>query len=73
MQKKLIPRFHCSLEPGGVLFPSSAETFGAFSRLFALLAKEARRAGPGADSRPQPRSTIRRWPKMRASRCGPWP
>jgi two-component system CheB/CheR fusion protein len=42
MQKKLIPLFHYSLNPGGVLFLGSAETIGAFTRLFAPLAKKAR-------------------------------
>ena len=42
MQKKLIPLFHYSLNPGGVLFLGSAETIGAFTHLFAPLAKKAR-------------------------------
>ncbi len=42
MQKKLIPIFHYSLNPGGVLFLGSAETIGAFTHLFAPLAKKAR-------------------------------
>jgi two-component system, chemotaxis family, CheB/CheR fusion protein len=42
MQKKLIPLFHYSLNPGGVLFLYSAETIGAFSRLFAPLTGKAR-------------------------------
>jgi chemotaxis methyl-accepting protein methylase len=42
MQKKLIPLFHYSLNPGGVLFLGSAETIGAFSNLFAPLAGKAR-------------------------------
>ena len=42
MQKKLIPLFHYSLNPGGVLFLGSAETIGAFSHLFAPLARKAR-------------------------------
>ncbi|MFO7714127.1 chemotaxis protein CheB, partial [Desulfosarcina sp.] len=40
MQKKLIPLFHYSLNPGGVLFLGSAETIGAFTNLFAPLAKK---------------------------------
>ena len=35
LQKKLIPLFHYSLNPGGVLFLGSAETAGAFTDLFA--------------------------------------
>ncbi|HWR90775.1 MAG TPA: chemotaxis protein CheB, partial [Desulfobacterales bacterium] len=42
MQKKLIPLFHYSLNPGGVLFLGSAETIGAFTHLFAPLGKKAR-------------------------------
>ena len=37
MQKKLIPLFHYSLRPGGILFLGSAETVGGFTDLFALL------------------------------------
>jgi two-component system CheB/CheR fusion protein len=42
MQKKLIPLFHYSLNPGGVLFLGSAETIGVFTHLFAPLDKKAR-------------------------------
>ena len=42
MQKKLIPLFHYSLNPGGVLFLGSAETIGAFTGLFAPLAGKKR-------------------------------
>ena len=42
MQKKLIPLFHYSLNPGGVLFLGSAETIGAFTDLFAPLAGKTR-------------------------------
>ncbi len=34
LQKKIIPLFHYSLNPGGVLFLGSAETVGAFTNLF---------------------------------------
>lgn len=34
LQKKLIPLFHYSLSPAGVLFLGSAETVGSFSSLF---------------------------------------
>ncbi len=37
LQKKLLPLFHYSLNPGGVLFLGSAETIGAFTDLFAPL------------------------------------
>jgi len=41
LQKKLLPLFHYSLNPGGVLFLGSAETVSAFTDLFAPLnAKE---------------------------------
>ena len=42
MQKKLIPLFHYSLNPGGVLFLGSAETIGAFTGLFVPLAGKKR-------------------------------
>jgi two-component system CheB/CheR fusion protein len=42
MQKKLIPLFHYSLAPGGVLFLGSAETVGTFTDLFAPLSHELR-------------------------------
>jgi two-component system CheB/CheR fusion protein len=34
LQKKLIPLFHYSLNPGGILFLGSAETVGSFTGLF---------------------------------------
>ena len=37
MQKKLMPLFHYSLNPGGVLFLGSAETVGTFTDLFTPL------------------------------------
>ncbi|MGD0016807.1 MAG: chemotaxis protein CheB [Verrucomicrobiia bacterium] len=37
LQKKLLPLFHYSLNPGGVLFLGSAETIGEFTNLFAPL------------------------------------
>jgi chemotaxis methyl-accepting protein methylase len=42
MQKKLIPLFHYSLAPGGVLFLGSAETVGAFTDLFTPLNNKLR-------------------------------
>jgi len=42
MQKKLIPMFHYSLNPGGILFLGSAETIGDFADLFAPLNGKAR-------------------------------
>ena len=48
LQKKLLPLFHYSLNPGGVLFLGSAETIGNFSELFAPLHAKSRiyRRGP---------------------------
>ena len=48
LQKKLLPLFHYSLIPGGVLFLGSAETIGNFSELFAPLHAKSRiyRRGP---------------------------
>jgi two-component system CheB/CheR fusion protein len=37
LQKKLIPLFHYSLNPGGVLFLGTAETVGTFTHLFSPL------------------------------------
>lgn len=42
VQKKLIPLFHFSLAPGGVLFLGSAETIGAGTDLFAPLNGKSR-------------------------------
>ena len=54
MQKKLIPLFHYSLSPGGILFLGSAETVGGFTDLFASLA--ARPGSIGEPSRPRRRA-----------------
>jgi two-component system CheB/CheR fusion protein len=37
LQKKILPHFHYSLNPGGVLFLGSAETTGSFTDLFSPL------------------------------------
>jgi len=42
VQKKLIPLFHYSLKPGGLLFLGSAETIGGFADLFAPLNGKSR-------------------------------
>jgi two-component system, chemotaxis family, CheB/CheR fusion protein len=42
MQKKLMPLFHYSLNPGGILFLGSAETIGDFATLFAPLGGKTR-------------------------------
>ena len=42
MQKKLIPLFHYSLTPGGILFLGSAETIGTFTDLFTPLNNKLR-------------------------------
>jgi len=42
VQKKLIPLFHYSLNPGGVLFLGSSETIGNFTGLFAPLHAKSR-------------------------------
>jgi two-component system CheB/CheR fusion protein len=42
MQKKLIPLFHYSLAPGGILFLGSAETIGGFTDLFTLVNSKLR-------------------------------
>ena len=45
LQKKLIPLFHYSLNPEGVLFLGSAETVGSFSTLFHPLDAKSRLYG----------------------------
>ncbi|HXA44155.1 MAG TPA: chemotaxis protein CheB [Candidatus Angelobacter sp.] len=42
VQKKLIPLFHYSLNPGGILFQGSAETIGEFASLFTPLVGKSR-------------------------------
>ncbi|MEI8291972.1 MAG: chemotaxis protein CheB [Verrucomicrobiota bacterium] len=42
VQKKLIPLFHYSLNPGGILFQGSAETIGDCTDLFAPLGGKSR-------------------------------
>ena len=42
LQKKIIPLFHYSLNPGGILLLGSAETIGSFSSLFAPLDAKTR-------------------------------
>ncbi len=42
LQKKLIPLFHYSLNPGGFLFLGSAETVGQFTNLFKPLEHKSR-------------------------------
>jgi len=42
VQKKLIPLFHYSLRPGGVLFLGSAETIGGFADLFTAFSGKSR-------------------------------
>ena len=42
LQKKLLPLFHYSLDPGGLLFLGSAETVSEFTDLFAQLSAKSR-------------------------------
>lgn len=42
LQKKLLPLFHYSLNPGGILFLGSAETVSAYPHLFAALSLKLR-------------------------------
>jgi len=42
VQKKILPLFHYSLNPGGILFFGNAETIGTFTDLFASLEAKAR-------------------------------
>lgn len=49
LQKKLLPLFHYSLKPGGILFLGSAENLGGFGELFTPVESKARlfRREPG--------------------------
>ena len=40
LQKKLLPLFHYSLKPGGILFLGSSETIGGFTDLFSPIDKK---------------------------------
>jgi two-component system, chemotaxis family, CheB/CheR fusion protein len=42
LQKRLLPLFHYSLNPGGVLFLGNSETIGEFTDFFAILDDKAR-------------------------------
>lgn len=42
MQKKLLPLFHYSLNPGGILFLGNAETIGGFTDRFAAVSIKSR-------------------------------
>jgi two-component system CheB/CheR fusion protein len=42
LQKKLLPVFHYSLKPGGILFLGSSETIGGFTDLFSTVDKKWR-------------------------------
>jgi two-component system CheB/CheR fusion protein len=42
LQKKLLPLFHYSLNPGGVLFLGSAETIGSYTDFFDLMDRKSR-------------------------------
>ena len=42
LQKKILPHFHYSLNPGGILLLGSAESVGGFTNLFATLDNKAR-------------------------------
>jgi len=67
LQEKLLPLFHYSLRPGGVLFLGSAETVGGFTDLFAAFDPKSRlyrRIEPALGVRPSfdfP-SGFARWP-----------
>src|SRR5262249_32171492 len=52
LQKKLLPLFHYTLNPGGILFLGSSETIGGFQDLFSTIANKwnlfQRRESPAA-------------------------
>ena len=55
LQKKLIPLFHYTLNPGGVLFLGTSESVGEFSNLFTVLDLKAKlyQRKPGFDGSPR--------------------
>jgi PAS domain S-box-containing protein len=54
VQQKLIPLFHYSLNPGGILFLGSAESVGHFSDLFVPLSGKSRLFRHTANGRAEP-------------------
>jgi two-component system CheB/CheR fusion protein len=55
VQKKLMPLFHYSLNPGGILFLGSAETVGGAANLFVPLSGKSRLfRRPESAARPEP-------------------
>ena len=58
LQKRLLPLFHYSLNPGGILFLGSAETAGAQPGLFAPLAGKFRLYRRGASQVPLDTSPV---------------
>ena len=56
VQKKLMPLFHYSLNPGGILFLGSAETIGGFTDLFAPAQRQVAGSSGGRSPalRPEP-------------------
>jgi two-component system CheB/CheR fusion protein len=78
MQKKLIPLFHYSLTPGGILFLGSAETVGAFTDLFRPIHNKLRifrRMGSSLRTEPIefPSSFARPFPAGEQARPAPKP
>ena len=72
LQKKLIPLFHYSLNPGGILFLGSAETVGTHSPLFGPLdAKNRLYRRLRAPRALRPSSSRPRSPPRRPRAC-PW-
>ncbi|WP_029916815.1 chemotaxis protein CheB [Pelobacter seleniigenes] len=57
LQKKLLPLFHYSLKPGGLLLLGTAETVGSFNSLFAAMQPKSR-LYLRQDSLPSPASLI---------------
>ena len=55
LQKRLIPLFHYTLNPGGMLFLGTSETVGEFAHLFSVLDLKAKlyKRKPGFDGAPR--------------------
>lgn len=60
LQHKLIPLFHFSLNPNGVLFLGSSEGIGEFELLFAIIDRKAKLYRRQADFESMPRSSWQR-------------
>ena len=66
LQKKLIPLFHYSLKPGGILFLGTSETVGEFDELFTVLDRKSKLYKRQADTHGAHRAALGRFLTPRA-------